>query len=158
MKSKRIITLATAVVLALSNLVPTNAALALKVSALEAPSSVGTTYYVSTLDGKDSNNGTSEDSAFYSLQKISELTLQPGDRILLERGSVFTNGYLHLYNQKGTAENPIVIDAYGDEQKAAPLIETNGQGVWYQDYGKQDMFPPRFCCMTQSMWKCRILP
>ena len=137
MKSKRIITLATAVVLALSNLVPTNAALALKVSALEAPSSVGTTYYVSTLDGKDSNNGTSEDSAFYSLQKISELTLQPGDRILLERGSVFTNGYLHLYNQKGTAENPIVIDAYGDEQKAAPLIETNGQGIWYQDYGKQ---------------------
>ena len=100
MKSKRIIKLATAVVLALSNLIPTNAALALQVSALEAPAS-GTTYYVSTLDGKDSNNGTSEDSAFYSLQKISELTLQPGDRILLERGSVFTNGYLHLYNQKG---------------------------------------------------------
>ena len=50
MKSKRIIKLATAVVLALSNLIPTNAALALQVSALEASAS-GTTYYVSTLDG-----------------------------------------------------------------------------------------------------------
>ena len=30
---------------------------------------VGTTYYVSTLTGKDTNNGTSEDTPFYSLSK-----------------------------------------------------------------------------------------
>ena len=97
----------------------------------------GTTYYISSLNGDNSNSGTSQNAAWETLDKVQGLQLQPGDRILLERGSVFTNGYLHLYNQKGTAENPIVIDAYGDEQKAAPLIETNGQGIWYQDYGKQ---------------------
>ena len=93
----------------------------------------GTTYYVSTLDGNDNNSGMSEEQAFYSLQKINELTLQPGDKVLLESGSVFTNGYLHIKGS-GTAEAPIVIDKYGEGND--PVIATNGQGVWYQDYGK----------------------
>ena len=94
----------------------------------------GTTYYISSLNGDNSNRGTSQNAAWETLDKVQELQLQPGDRILLERGSVFANGYLHLYNQKGSEGNPIVIDAYGDEQKAAPLIETNGQGLWYQNF------------------------
>lgn len=95
--------------------------------------SAGTTYYVSSLHGKDSNNGTSSSTPFYSLQKINELQLNPGDKILLECGSVFTNGYLHLYEQSGSEDAPIVIDQYGRGE--APVIDTNGQGVWYQNYG-----------------------
>ena len=49
----------------------------------EESTSVGTTYYVSTIDGNDTNDGLSENKAFYSLQKINELTLQPGDKVLL---------------------------------------------------------------------------
>ena len=94
---------------------------------------VGTTYYVSTLNGNDNNSGTAQDQAFYSLQKINEITLQPGDKVLLESGSIFTNGYLHIKGS-GTAEAPIVIDKYGEGND--PVIATNGQGVWYQDYGK----------------------
>lgn len=102
-------------------------------AAADQEATTGTTYYVSTLNGKDSNDGTSESNAFYSLQKINELTLQPGDRVLLESGSEFTNGYLHLYEQSGSPESPIVIDKYGDGNN--PVINTNGQGIWYQNYG-----------------------
>ena len=96
--------------------------------------SVGTTYYVSTLDGNDNNDGLSENKAFYSLQKINEIELQPGDKVLLEAGSVFTNGFLHIQGS-GSEEAPIEIDKYGEGNN--PRIDTNGQGIWYQDYGKQ---------------------
>ena len=94
----------------------------------------GTTYYVSTLDGNDNNDGLSEKKAFYSLSKINEIELKPGDRVLLEAGSVFTNGFLHIKGS-GSEEAPIEIDKYGEGNN--PRIDTNGQGIWYQDYGKQ---------------------
>ena len=50
---------------------------------------VGKTYYVSSTDGKDTNNGLSENNAFKTLDKINEIKLQPGDKVLLEKGSVF---------------------------------------------------------------------
>ena len=56
----------------------------------------GTTYYVSSENGDDSNSGTSEGQAFETLDKINEITLKPGDRVLLEKGSVFNNQYLHI--------------------------------------------------------------
>ncbi len=93
----------------------------------------GTTYYVSTISGKDSNDGKSQQKPFYSLQKINHLDLKPGDKVLLECGSVFKNGYLHLFGQSGSAEQPIVIDQYGTG--ADPIIDTNGQGIWFQNYG-----------------------
>ena len=73
----------------------------------------------------------SEGKAFYSLDKINELTLKPGDKVLLERGSVFQNGFLHLKGD-GSEEAPIVVDSYGKGN--LPIIETNGQGIWYQNY------------------------
>ena len=100
------------------------------------PAAGGTTYYVSSLNGAEGNNGTSESTPFESLLKINEITLQPGDRVLLERGSVFVDEYLHVKGS-GSAEAPIIIDAYGDESLPKPLIQTNGKGVWYQDYGKR---------------------
>lgn len=95
---------------------------------------VGTTYYVSSLDGSDRNDGQSENEAFYSLQKINDITLQPGDRVLLEADSIFVNGYLHIKGG-GSQEAPIIIDKYGEGND--PFIQTNGDGVWYQNYGKQ---------------------
>ena len=50
---------------------------------------VGTTYYVSSLDGNDNNDGLSENNAFYSLQKINDIELKPGDKVLLEAGLCF---------------------------------------------------------------------
>ena len=93
----------------------------------------GRCYYVSSLHGDDANDG-AEDQPLKSLYAVNRLKLQPGDQVLLERGSVFENQFLHL-NVQGTKEQPIYIGAYGNGAK--PLIQTNGQGIWYQDYGNE---------------------
>ena len=92
----------------------------------------GTTYYVSSENGDDSNSGTSEDEAFETLDMINEIELQPGDKVLLEKGSVFDDQYLHVKGS-GSAEDPIIISTYGEGDR--PQINANGKGVWYQDYG-----------------------
>lgn len=94
----------------------------------------GKVYYVSTIHGNDNNNGKSEKKAFYSLEKINEITLEPGDQVLLEAGSVFTNDYLHIKGS-GSEAAPIQIGKYGKGER--PVINTNGEGIWYQDYGKK---------------------
>lgn len=87
-----------------------------------AVSAVGTTYYVDSISGNDSNNGQSEGSAWQSLTKVNSVTFAPGDRILLKAGSVW-NGQL-MPKGSGTAGNPIIIDKYG--QGNLPLINGNG--------------------------------
>ena len=47
------------------------------------------TYYVSSINGDDCKNGETPETAFGSLDRINNLELNPGDRVLLERGSVF---------------------------------------------------------------------
>ena len=55
-----------------------------------------TTYFVSSLNGNDENDGLSESTAFKSLNKINEIELAPGDKVFLLKGSVFENEFLHL--------------------------------------------------------------
>ncbi len=93
----------------------------------------GTIYYVSSKDGNDNNDGLSEASPFKTLDKINELTLGPSDQVLLESGSVFNDQYLHIQGS-GAENEPIIISKYGEG--ADPIINTNGKGIWYQDYGK----------------------
>ncbi|WP_270367680.1 hypothetical protein [Eubacterium ramulus] len=93
----------------------------------------GRCYYVSAIHGDDNNDGT-ESHPLKSLYAVNCLDLQPGDQVLLERGSVFEGQFLHL-DVQGTKEHPIYIGAYGTGER--PLIQTNGQGIWYQDYGTQ---------------------
>ena len=93
----------------------------------------GRDYYVSSINGDNNNDGSAINEAWQTLDKINEIELQPGDRVLLEAGSVFTNGYLHIKGS-GSEEYPIEIDKYGEGEN--PRIDTNGQGIWYQDYGK----------------------
>ncbi len=94
---------------------------------------VGTTYYVSSLKGNDANSGTEENTPFKSLDKINEISLQPGDQVLLEKGSVFNDQFLHIQGS-GSEEAPIIISTYGEGER--PQINANGKGVWYQDFGK----------------------
>ena len=71
------------------------------------------TFYVSSFRGDDRNDGTSAQTAFQTLEKINCQERQPGDQILLERGSVFRNEYLHIF-AGGSKEAPVVVDAYGE--------------------------------------------
>jgi hypothetical protein len=93
---------------------------------------LSTSYYVSSKYGSDENDGCSEKSPFQSLGKINELHLKPGDKVLLERNSVFENQYLCIRDE-GEENQRIEIGAYGEGNP--PVIHANGSGIWYQDYG-----------------------
>ena len=88
-------------------------------------------YYVSSQKGNDENDGSME-KPFATLFAVNRLPLKPGERVLLERGSVFMGQFLHLSVQ-GSKEAPIAIGAYGEGN--LPEIKAMGQGIWYQDYG-----------------------
>ena len=94
----------------------------------------GTTYYVDSKDGKDSNAGTAENKAFQTLKKVNELNLEPGDTVLLKKGSVFEDQALKFTKEdSGTAEAPVKISTYGEGER--PKINTNGHGQWELNYG-----------------------
>ncbi len=75
----------------------------------------GINYYIDSEHGNDSNDGTSPQSAWKSLEKANSLRLQAGDNLLFRRGSHFT-GQLNVSAQ-GTSANRIVIGAYGSGSK-----------------------------------------
>ena len=83
-----------------------------------------TRYYIDQDAGAYYNTGHSPSQAWESIARIGAQTWQPGDTILIKRGSVY-NGTLTLKGN-GTQEKPIVIMAYGDE--SLPLPEINGMG------------------------------
>jgi hypothetical protein len=76
---------------------------------LRAPT--GPNYYIDSISGSDDNNGTSEESPWQTLTKVSGTTFQPGDNISFKRGSSYTG--VVIINDDGTSDNPITISAYG---------------------------------------------
>ena len=74
-----------------------------------------TNYYFDSQAGNDLNTGILPSDALKSLSKIKDLTLKPGDSILLKSGAVFTDD-LYL-SCKGFEELPIVLGKYGSEKK-----------------------------------------
>jgi hypothetical protein len=73
------------------------------------------TYYFSTINGSDSNTGTSVNSPWESLSKMQSTinNLKAGDILYLERGSVWYMTDLNFLNLSGTSTKPIRIKAYG---------------------------------------------
>ena len=68
-------------------------------------------YYIDSIGGDDHNSGTSENSPWKTLEKVSSMTFLPGDRIYFKRGSSYS-GCVTI-NGDGTASDPITISAYG---------------------------------------------
>ena len=71
-----------------------------------------TTYYVAPT-GNDTNNGTSQTTAWRSIARVQQAAnaLQPGDQVLFQRGGSYA-GQLTM-NVSGSAAAPIVLGAYG---------------------------------------------
>jgi hypothetical protein len=86
------------------------------------------TYYVSSSDGNDENDGLSPDKPWSSLQKVSNNKFLSGDSILFKTGDEFI-GQLDV-SSSGTPEVPIVFTSYGSGNK--PII--NGSGAAGGDY------------------------
>jgi hypothetical protein len=70
-----------------------------------------TTYYIDSINGNDSGNGTSQGTPWKTLAKVNSVTYGPGDRIIFKAGASWT-GQL-LPGGSGNSGRPIVIDTYG---------------------------------------------
>ena len=84
----------------------------------------GTTYYVDSINGNDTNSGKSVSSAWKTLEKASSEIYSEGDKILLKAGSIFDGTF--IAQGSGNAENPITFGAYGDtEALGKPVVRSN---------------------------------
>lgn len=80
-------------------------------------------YYIDAVNGNDEYIGTSEKYPFASLEKINEMVLKPGTKVLFKSGTVY-NGQLKPQGM-GEAGNPVIFSKYGGEKK--PQINGNGE-------------------------------
>ena len=119
-------------------------------------------YYVDSINGSDTNDGLSENSAFASLFAINRLALKPGDHILLACGSVFEKQFLQI-RDSGTKQMPIVIGSYGCGED--PLIKTDresGIRIMEKNWIRRRMFtmvmfPRQYFYLMPSILSYRIL-
>ena len=82
----------------------------------ESETASGTTgvlreFYVDSVSGDDQNAGTTEESPWKTLAKVSSRTFRPGDGVFFKRGSEYS-GCVTI-NGDGNADNPITVGAYG---------------------------------------------
>src|SRR3989304_4873041 len=77
------------------------------------------TYYVSSSNGNDNNNGLSESSPWKTIAKVNSISFNPGNQILFKRGDIWVGEQL-LINRSGSASERIRFASYGDGLK--PII------------------------------------
>lgn len=81
-------------------------------------SGTGQAYYVDSRQGNDNNAGRSHTEPFRSLAKVNSLPLNPGDQLLLARGSRWSETLSPTGS--GSSTDAITIGAYGSG--AAPTV------------------------------------
>ncbi|MFZ6028739.1 MAG: hypothetical protein ACOYYS_13570 [Chloroflexota bacterium] len=69
------------------------------------------TYYVSSSDGKDSNDGLSEGKPFQTIARVNALDLQPGDRVRFRCGDTWRAEQL-VVSKPGSESAPITFGSY----------------------------------------------
>ncbi len=77
------------------------------------PASSTGDYYVDSVNGLDSHDGRTPATAWKNLAKIPTAKLAPGNVIHLARGSHWPQQTLYLRDVQGTAQQPVVVQAYG---------------------------------------------
>ena len=84
-------------------------------------------YFVSP-SGNDNNSGLSIKDAWKTLDKVNQVTFQPGDEILFQTGATW---YGQLKPQGSGAEGkPIILSSYGDKSKPVINIgKAEGAGI-----------------------------
>ncbi|MFE6157382.1 right-handed parallel beta-helix repeat-containing protein [Streptomyces sp. NPDC056486] len=103
-----------------------------------APETKNSTYYVSAR-GDDQNDGSSPGQAWRSLARAERVSLEPGDRLLLEGGARFTGTITLNGTEAGRANRPVVVGSYGEgratvEAEGSPGISVhNTAGVEIRD-------------------------
>jgi parallel beta-helix repeat protein len=78
------------------------------------------TYYVDASLGLDTNSGTSTDSAWKNLSKVTTKTFQGGDSILFKKGEQWQGGI--TVKISGSETVPVTVGSYGDPGATAPIL------------------------------------
>jgi hypothetical protein len=104
------------------------AALAASFSAFTGPAAraASSSYFVDCASGSDTRNGTTAATAWKTIDRANNVSLFPGNRLLLKRGCTW-NASLRV-RWSGTSAAPITIGAYGTG--AAPRLQ-NTQDQFY---------------------------
>ena len=95
-----------------------------------------TTYYVSPA-GSDSSHGTSPGAPIRSLRRASQLRLEPGDRLLLRRGTTFS-GRLAV-RESGTTRAPISLARMLMEQGPHVFLSGKGADQFAREHGLEQV-------------------
>ena len=95
----------------------------------------GTTYYVSSSQGDDSNNGLSEGKPFATIGKVNGLDLQPGDHVQFKCGDTWRAEQL-VISKSGTQTAPLVFGSYPESCTNKPAF-SGSQPItgWVWDSG-----------------------
>ncbi len=89
-------------------------------------------FYFDSVNGLDTNNGTSTGTAWQTLIKLQSVTLTAGDRVFFRSGQTFdagAEGNLGIrigQNESGTANSPILFTAWGTGAK--PTLRSSRTG------------------------------
>ncbi|MEX0325029.1 MAG: hypothetical protein AB3N33_02955 [Puniceicoccaceae bacterium] len=83
------------------------------------------TYFLDAVNGNDNNDGRSPETAWQTLERLSDVRIKAGEVVLFKAGDVFT-GRFYLWGS-GTPQDPIVFGAYGTGAK--PLLQGGEQDV-----------------------------
>ena len=95
------------------------------------------TYYVSSSEGSDSNDGLSREQPFQSIDKLNELIFVPGDRILFKRGDTFVG--MFKPSGSGMEGAPIVVSGYGEGDR--PVLQPDEDAVFTYGLGSAQAYP-----------------
>ncbi len=106
----------------------------------ERGAKVGSTYYVSSASGSDSNDGLSPKSPWRTLDRVNSAILKPGDRVLFRRGDLWRG---QLRPISGDETGRVTYGAYGEgpkprifgsiERSSTQDWQDQGGGVWRSD-------------------------
>lgn len=96
---------------------------------------MSSTFYLNADDGDDAANGLNQETAWKSLDRVSQHIFHPGDCLLLKRGNRWS-GELHPKGA-GEANSPIILGAYGegelpivDGMGSVAAVRLSGQSHW----------------------------
>ncbi len=92
----------------------------------------GRTFFVSNASGDDGSDGLSPQSPWQSLGKVNDAELQPGDKVLFQRGGLWRGTLVPRSGREGA---PITYGAYGDGARPLLLgsVSRSEPGDWHQE-------------------------
>jgi parallel beta-helix repeat protein len=97
--------------------------LVLLVAATPAPAAraADTTYYVSSSEGDDGNDGLTQLAPFETISKVNTLDLEPGDQVLFKCGDTWYAEQL-IVDDSGVTGNPITFGSYPEDCANKPIL------------------------------------